>query len=82
VAAVGLVGGMATGAILGLLVVSLVRLTANAARPEPPLLVTVDWPVVLLAIGVYAVAAALLVGIATARAFRAPAPAFSAEAAA
>jgi hypothetical protein len=82
VAAVGLLGGMATGAVLGLLVVSLVRLTANAARPEPPLLVTVDWPVVLLAIAAYAVAAALLVGIATARAFRAPAPTLSAEAAA
>ncbi len=82
VAVVGLVGGIVTGAILGLLVVSLVRLTANAARPEPPLLVTVDWPVVVLAILAYAVAAALLVGIATARAFRSPAPTRVAEAAA
>ena len=82
VAVVGLVGGIVTGAILGLLVVSLVRLTANAARPEPPLLVTVDWPVVVLAIVAYAVVAALLVGIATARAFRSPAPARVAEAAA
>jgi hypothetical protein len=82
VAAVGLAGGLATGAVLGLLVVSLVRLTANAARPEPPLLVTVDWPVVALAVAAYALLAALLVGLATARAFRAAAPSRTAEAAA
>ena len=74
VAGAGLLGGIATGAILSLLVVDLVRLTANAARPQPPLLVAVDWPVVALAVGAYALAAVLLVGLATARAFRAPAP--------
>ncbi len=74
-ALVGLFGGVVTGAILSFLVVDLVRLTANAARPQPPLVVAVDWPVVALAIAGYALAAALLVGIATARAFRAPAPA-------
>jgi len=82
VAAVGLAGGAVTGAVLSLLVVDLVRLTANAARPEPPLLVTLDLPVVALAILVYALAAALVVGLATARAFRSPAPSRVSEAAA
>lgn len=82
VAAVGVVGGAVTGAVLSALVVDLVRLTANAARPEPPLLVALDLPVVALAILAYALAAALVVGLATARAFRSPAPSRVSEAAA
>jgi hypothetical protein len=75
VASAGLIGGAVTGAVLSALVVGLVRLTANAARPQPPLLVSVDWRLVALAVVAYALLAALLVGFATARAFRAPAPA-------
>jgi len=75
VASVGLVGGIATGAVLCLLVVDLVRLTANAAEPQPPLLLSLSWPVALAAVAVYGLAAAALVGLATARAFRAPVPA-------
>ncbi len=75
VATAGLIGGAVTGAVLSALVVSLVRLTANAARPQPPLVVSVDWPLVGLFVLVYALLAAALVGFATARAFRAPAPA-------
>jgi len=82
VAAVGVAGGAVTGAVLSALVVDLVRLTANAARPEPPLLVALDLPVVALAILAYALAAALVVGLATARAFRSPAPSRVSEAAA
>ena len=82
VAAVGVLGGALTGAVLSLLVVDLVRLTANAARPEPPLLVAVDLPVVLFAVVAYAAAAALVVGLATARAFRARTPSRVSEAAA
>jgi hypothetical protein len=81
VAAVGVAGGALTGAFLSLLVVDLVRLTANAARPEPPLLVAVDLPVVVAAVAVYVLAAALVVGLATARAFRSPAPSRVSEAA-
>jgi len=79
---VGVLGGALTGAVLSLLVVDLVRLTANAARPEPPLLVAVDLPVVVLAVVAYAAAAALVVGLATARAFRARTPSRVSEAAA
>jgi hypothetical protein len=71
VAGVGLVGGIATGAVLSVLVVDLVRLTANAAAPEPPLLLAIDWPVVLLAVGGYAALAVALVLLVTLRAFRA-----------
>ena len=70
VVGVGLAGGLVTGVILSALVVDLVRLTANAASPEPPLLLAVDWAVVALALVGYAAAAAGLVGLVTARAFR------------
>jgi hypothetical protein len=82
VAAVGLVGGLATGAVLAALVVDLVRVTAGAARAEPPLLLAVDWPVVALAVAAYALLAAALVGLAAARAFRSPVPGRVSEAAA
>jgi ABC-type antimicrobial peptide transport system permease subunit len=82
VAALGVAGGALTGAVLSVLVVDLVRLTANAARPEPPLLVAVDLPVVVLAVVAYALAAGAVVGLATARAFRSPAPSRVTEAAA
>ena len=74
VAVTGLVGGLLTGLALSTLVVDLVRLTANAAAPEPPLRLALSWPVALGAIALYAAAAALLVGLATARAFRASVP--------
>ncbi len=73
VAAIGLVGGILTGVVLSLLVVGFVRLTANAAAPEPPLLLVVDWPVVFLAVTSYAALAAVLVLAVAARAFRASA---------
>jgi hypothetical protein len=67
----GLVGGIATGAILAALVVALVTLTAAAGSAELPLLLGVDWPVVLLGLLVYFALGALLVSVATRRAFRA-----------
>ena len=73
VAAIGLVGGIVTGALLSLLVVGFVRLTANATAPEPPLVLAVDWPVVVVAVASYAVLAAVLVLAVAARAFRASA---------
>jgi hypothetical protein len=71
VAAFGLVGGVLTGAVLAALIVSLVTLTASAGAAEPPLLLGVDWPVLLLGLVVYTGLAALLVGLATRTAFRA-----------
>src|SRR2546430_4300931 len=71
VAAFGLIGGVATGAVLAALVVSLVTLTAGAGSPQPPLLLGVDWSVLLLGLAGYVLLAAALVGPATSRAFRA-----------
>jgi len=70
VAGFGLVGGLATGAILAALIVSLVTLTASAGSAEPPLLLGFDWPVLLLGLLAYAAIAGLLVGAATRSAFR------------
>ena len=79
VASFGVLGGIATGAILAALIVALVTLTAGAASPQPPLLLGVDWPVLLVGLAVYALPAALLVGIATSRAFHADVPGRFAE---
>jgi ABC-type antimicrobial peptide transport system permease subunit len=70
VAGFGLVGGIVTGAVLAILIVALVTLTAGAISPQPPLLLGVDWPVLLLGLGAYAALAAAVVGVATRRAFR------------
>jgi hypothetical protein len=70
VASVGIAGGLLTAVVLSGVVVGLVRLTANATQPEPPLRLAIDWLVVALAVGVYAAVAALLVALATRNAFR------------
>src|SRR5207248_11415723 len=73
VAAFGALGGIATGAVLAALVVALVTLTASAGVSQPPLVLAVDWPIVLLGLVAFAAAAALLVVESTRRAFRAEA---------
>lgn len=73
VAVVGALGGIATGAVLAALIVALVTLTAAAGAPEPPLVLAVDWPILLLGAVAFAAAASLLVVAATRRAFRAEA---------
>ena len=70
--AFGLVGGIVTGAVLGVLVVSLVEVTANATAPQPPLVLSIDWGVLALGLVAYLAAAAALVAAATWSAFRAP----------
>ena len=65
VAAFGLAGGIATGAILSRLVLSLVSVTASAAKPEPPLRLVLDLPLLGAAVAVYALLAVVLVGTAT-----------------
>jgi hypothetical protein len=79
VAAFGVLGGLALGAILSALVISLVSVTAGAAEPEPPLRLSLDLPLLLVAAIAYAVAAVVLVGAATM--LRGRAPARAAEAA-
>jgi hypothetical protein len=70
VAGVGIAGGLLSAIVLSRVVVGLVRLTANATQPEPPLRLAIDWLLVALAVGVYAAVAALLVALATRNAFR------------
>ena len=71
--AFGLVGGLAAGLVLSVLVVDLVALTAGTSAPEPPLVLTVDWPVVLAALATYGLLAGAAVVATTWIAFRRPA---------
>ena len=80
VAMFGVVGGVILGTILSTLVISLVSVTASAAEPEPPLVLALDWPLLVIAFASYVVAAVLLVGAATL--LRGRAPSRAAEAAA
>jgi hypothetical protein len=73
VAAFGIVGGLALGAILSALVISLVSVTASAAEPEPPLRLSLDAPLLAAAAAAYVMLAALLVVGATTLRGRAPA---------
>ena len=80
VALFGVAGGVVLGLVLSSLVISLVSVTAGAAEPEPPLLLTLDAPVLAAAALAYAALAALLVMAATM--LRGRAPSRAAEAAA
>jgi hypothetical protein len=53
------------------LIVALVTLTAGAGSAEPPLLLGLDWWILLLGLAAYFLLTALVVGAATRRAFRA-----------
>jgi hypothetical protein len=74
VAAGGIAGGVLTALVLSVLVVGFVELTANAGVPNPPLVLAVDWPVVLVSALVTAILAGALVALLTARAFRRATP--------
>ncbi len=67
VVAAGLVGGLATAALLGFLVVDLVTVTADARASELPLRPSVAWPVLAAALGAGAIATAALVAAASRR---------------
>ena len=71
VAAFGLLGGVVTGGVLSAVVADFVTLTAGAGTEEPPLVLHLDWPVLLAAGAGYALVAGLLVAFTTRRAFRA-----------
>jgi hypothetical protein len=72
VSAVGLLGGIATGLALLLLVTRVVTVTARGADAEPPLAVVVDPLLVGAGVAAFVVVAALLVGASTHRAFANP----------
>jgi hypothetical protein len=67
VAIAGVVGGLVAGAILVTLVSAVVSVTAGATTPLPPLVVSIDWPLLALGLVGFAVAAAALVRGATTR---------------
>ena len=69
VSAVGVVGGLAAGLIVGALVVAVVTVTAGAGTPLPPLARATDWPVVIAALAVAGAVAALAAYLATRSAF-------------
>jgi hypothetical protein len=69
VSAVGVIGGLAAGLIVGALVVAVVTVTAGAGTPLPPLARVVDWPVVIAALAVAGVGAALAAYASTRTAF-------------
>ena len=69
VLAFGLTGAALTGAALSVFVVRLVALTAGATRPEPPLVLALDWPVVAAAVALAGIGALALGAAVTARAF-------------
>jgi ABC-type antimicrobial peptide transport system permease subunit len=69
----GILGGVALGALLSALVISLVSVTAASAKPEPPLLLSLDLPLLAAAAVGYILIAAVLVFAATALRGRAPA---------
>jgi hypothetical protein len=66
--------------VLAVLVVALVTLTATGGSAELPLLLGVEWPVVLLGLLFYLGVGAVLVALATRRAFRGDAAGRIAEA--
>jgi hypothetical protein len=67
VVSVGVLGGLATAALLGFLVVDLVTVTADARSTELPLHAAVAWPVLLAALAGGVAAAAALVTVASRR---------------
>jgi hypothetical protein len=73
IGAFGIAGGLALGAVLASLVISLVSVTAGAAEPQPPLRLVLDAPVLAVAAGAYVAVAATLVALATRLPGRAPA---------
>ena len=72
VAAFGIAGGLVLGAILSVLVIALVSVTAGAVAPEPPLRLALDLPLLAGAAAGYVLTAMLLVGYATRTRGRAP----------
>jgi hypothetical protein len=67
VVGVGLAGGLVTAALLGVLVVDLVAVTADARATDLPLRASVTWPVLAVALGGGTLAAATLVTAASRR---------------
>ena len=74
VALAGTVAGLASGAVLAGLVVSVVTVTAGGTTGLPPLDLVLDWRGLGLTMALFAAAAGLLVALSTRRAFAGPVP--------
>ncbi len=70
VTAFGLIGGVITGVALGALVLDLVKLTAGTLPAQPPLVLSIDWTLLLLAVGAFALLAVGIVVLVTWAGFR------------
>ena len=68
--AFGIAGGVLTGVALGALVLDLVKLTAGALPAQPPLVLSVDWTLLLLAVAAFALLAVGIVALVTWAGFR------------
>jgi ABC-type antimicrobial peptide transport system permease subunit len=77
----GLVGGLALGAVLALVVLKALAVSANSTEPVPPLVLAPDWPVLLLGSVVFVALALGVIALLTRTAFREQAATPTAEAA-
>jgi hypothetical protein len=75
----GIVGGLAAGALLTVVVTDLVAVGAGRAAPVPPLQPYIAWPELTLGLLVFAVAVGVALTAATRRAFAGPVPARTGE---
>ena len=70
----GVLFGLGLGAILSRIVVDVVRVTAGGELPEPPLLLSFDWPLLLGGIGLFVLVAIVVSMVVTWQALRGAAP--------
>ena len=70
VTAFGIAGGLITGVALGALVLQLVKLTAGSLPAQPPLVLSIDWALLLLAVAAFALVAVGIVALVTWAGFR------------
>jgi hypothetical protein len=75
VVALGLIGGLVAGALIALVVTSVVELTANATTAEPPLRLAADWVVLVAGLVTFAGVTLASVMLLARSAFRAAVPA-------
>ena len=66
----GLVGGLLLGAVLALVVLKALAVSANSTTPVPPLVLAPDWPVLILGFVLFAALAVGLLTLLTRAAFR------------
>jgi ABC-type antimicrobial peptide transport system permease subunit len=75
----GVLLGLGLGAILSTLVVDVVRITAGGELPEPPLLLSFDWPLLLGGVGLFVLVAGVMAMAVTWQALRGTRPVPSAR---